>query len=331
MKRRMLQFFAVLAFSTSLFTLTSCGSSDAAAPGDNSEAATPVNGGNSENEVTDTNAVGSRDSTPIILTTTADGSNLLEGNASQIDLSNTSKGYIMVKYTGSAEKVKAQLTFQGSEPYTYDLTPGDDYAAFPITSGNGSYTLTINENIADTKYAVVDTAAFDVALEDELLPFLHPSQYVNYTADSEAVALGAELAKSANSDLEALENIYNYVIGNVTYDFELAENVKTFYIPDIDTTLNTGKGICFDYAVLMTAMLRTQGIPTQLVLGYAGEAYHAWISVYTDETGWISNVIEFDGNDWVLMDPTFASTNSNSPDILEYIGDGKNYNALYFY
>lgn len=60
----------------------------------------------------------------------------------------------------------------------------------------------------------------------------------------------------------------------------------------------------------MTAMLRSQGIPTKLEIGYSGEAYHAWISTWIDEIGWVDNVIEFDGTSWTLMDPTLAANNS---------------------
>ncbi len=35
----------------------------------------------------------------------------------------------------------------------------------------------------------------------------------------------------------------------------------------------------------MTAMLRSQGIPTKLEIGYSGEAYHAWISTWIDGVG----------------------------------------------
>ena len=41
-------------------------------------------------------------------------------------------------------------------------------------------------------------------------------------------------------------------------------------LPSVDETLKTKKGICFDYAALMTAMLRSQGIPTKLEIGYQG-------------------------------------------------------------
>ena len=71
--------------------------------------------------------------------------------------------------------------------------------------------------------------------------------------------------------------------------------------------MKTGKGICFDYASLMAALLRSQGIPTKLVVGYSGDAYHAWISVYLDEIGWVDKIIEFDGKSWSLIDPTPVS------------------------
>jgi transglutaminase-like putative cysteine protease len=81
----------------------------------------------------------------------------------------------------------------------------------------------------------------------------------------------------------------------------------------------------------MVAMLRSQGVAAKLVVGYAGTAYHAWINVYTKETGWIEAVIYFDGTDWKLMDPTFASTGKSSRSVMEFINDPANYTAKYVY
>ena len=80
----------------------------------------------------------------------------------------------------------------------------------------------------------------------------------------------------------------------------------------------------------MSAMLRSQGIPTKLVVGYSGDAYHAWISVYLKETGWVDKIIEFNGKSWTLMDPTLAASNSRSS-VQKYIGDGSNYTVKYSY
>ena len=44
-----------------------------------------------------------------------------------------------------------------------------------------------------------------------------------------------------------------------------------------------------------------------------------------------SGKIYFNGTEWKLMDPTFASSSNNSESVLEYIGNGENYTAKYLY
>ena len=175
-----------------------------------------------------------------------------------------------------------------------------------------------------------NTYDVDVQIENEFLPFLYPNQYVDFNADSQAVAKGSELAANTWSDLEVVQNIYNFVIKNISYDTEKATSVSYGYIPNVDDTLTSGTGICFDYAALMAAMLRSQNIPTKLEVGYSGDAYHAWISTYIDETGWVDNIIEFDGHDWQIMDPTLAASN-DSESVKKYVGDGSHYVVKYSY
>ena len=128
-----------------------------------------------------------------------------------------------------------------------------------------------------------------------------------------------------------MEKVYNFVVGNLTYDKEKAATVQSGYLPVLDTVLAEKKGICFDYAALMAGMLRSQGVPCKLVVGYAGTAYHAWISVWSEATGWVDGAIFFDGTTWQRMDPTFASTGRQSQAIMQYIGDGTNYTVKYLY
>ena len=103
------------------------------------------------------------------------------------------------------------------------------------------------------------------------------------------------------------------------------------YVPDLDRLLSSKSGICFDYASLMTAMLRSLGIPAKLIFGYTGQNYHSWLNIYTTETGWINAMISFDGKTWKLMDPTFAATSGEDQSIMDYIGDSGNYLAKYVY
>lgn len=259
----------------------------------------------------------------------ASGSVVYGSEAISIDASNTGEGYVMVKYAGASEQVRLQITIPGGTVYTYALAIGQ-YETFPLTGGNGSYHMDVLEHAYDDMYALAFSQDIEVTLNDEFKPFLYPNQYAWYTQESQAVQYGLQLSESSPDDLAYVENVYHYIIENVTYDKEKAENVQPNYLPNIDETMSTGKGICFDYASLMTAMLRSQGIPTRLEIGYSGEAYHAWISVYLKEAGWVDNVIEFDGTDWTLMDPTLGASN-NKKSVEKYIGDGSNYVVKYSY
>lgn len=272
---------------------------------------------------------GARPSDPVVYIPEAPGTSLIGADPLIIDVSNCSSGYVMAKYSGIAEKANIQITGSDGVSYKYFLTPSDSYTPLPLTAGDGSYQIDGYENISGNEYAVLFRQTMDVRLEDELLPFLYPSQYVNFNTDSQAVLAASETVQSASDDLEAVEDIYHFVIGSVVYDEEKAENVTSGYLPDVDETLSSGKGICFDFAALTAAMLRSQDIPTRLEIGYSGSIYHAWISVYLEETGWIDNIIEFRGDGWTRMDPTFAASNENSEKILEYIGDGSNYTTQY--
>lgn len=271
-----------------------------------------------------------RDSTPKVLTPSADGVTVYQNDFASIDASNTSQGYVMVKYNGANEKVKLQITCPDQSCYTYLISDRGAYDTFPLTAGNGSYTLQVLENVAGDTYTVSLTQSINVSIEDEFLPFLYPNQYVNFHADSQAVSKGSDLAKDTYSDLDVVQNIYNYVIKNISYDTEKAQNVSYGYVPDIDDTLSSKKGICFDYAALMTSMLRSQNIPTKLEVGYSGDAYHAWISTYIDDKGWVDDIIQFDGDTWQIMDPTLAATNDSAA-VKKYVGDGSHYVVKYTY
>ena len=247
-----------------------------------------------------------------------------------MDASNIGEGYIMVQYFGSADKAKMLVTTPNGTQYTYTLLPGDTYESFPLSGGNGLYHVEILEHAYDDMYATAFAQDLDVVLNDEFKPFLYPNQYAWYTQESKATNYAIELSQQSSDDLNFVENVYHYVIENISYDKELAENVPSGYIPDIDETMRTQKGICFDYASLMASMLRSQGIPTKLEVGYSGTAYHAWIDVYLKESGWIDKIIEFDGKNWSLMDPTLAAGNNRSS-VGKYIGDGSNYTVKYSY
>lgn len=247
-----------------------------------------------------------------------------------IDASNASQGYVMVRYSGSRNRIKIQVS-KGASVYTYDLNARDAYEVFPFSEGNGTYTVKVLENVRDSQYSQVFSQDINVSLSDQFLPFLYPNQYVNFTENSAAVRTGAQVAAPAADAIGVVTNVYNYVTENIAYDTAKATSVQSGYLPDVDSVLASRKGICFDYAALMTAMLRSQDIPTKLVIGYTGSLYHAWVNVYIDNVGWVDNIIYFDGQNWSLMDPTFGASAGKDESVKQYIGNGSNYQAKYSY
>ena len=267
---------------------------------------------------------------PHKVTVEAPGTLEKRGGGAVIDYSNTRDGYVMVCFPQpSQQRLKVQVKGPGTT-YTYNLTP-EKWTAFPLSDENGAYQVTVYQNVTGSKYAALLSVQLEVTLSDPFAPFLRSNQYVDFDAAPHAVDKADALTAGLTDPVKKVEAIYDFVVQTLRYDRELAATVQSGYLPALDQVLERGKGICFDYAALMTGMLRSQDIPTKLVVGYAGQAYHAWISVWTEQTGWVDGVIFFDSNGWHRMDPTFASSGGSSSDILAYIGDGANYVAKYFY
>lgn len=270
-----------------------------------------------------------RDNTPKCLIPEASGVVVYSNDFVSIDASNVSEGYIIVEYLGSSDDVKLQITGPDYMTYTYNIC-NNTQEAFPISSGNGTYIIGVFENVEGTQYATIFNDSYDYTVTNELGAFLYPNQYVKFNSESKVVALAKDLVAPAHDDLEAINYIFNYVISNITYDTDKAANVESGYIPDVDHILDIKTGICLDYAAVMTSMLRSQQIPCRMEVGYAGEAYHAWISAYADNIGWINGIVEFDGSSWSLMDPTIAA-NSGAKELKSFIGSGDNYMTKFIY
>ncbi len=88
-----------------------------------------------------------------VRTPIASGVTVYKNDKATLDASNTSEGYLMVKYTGSVGKIKVQISKNGSETYTYDLNNSGVYEVFPLSEGNGSYQVKVFENIQGNQYS----------------------------------------------------------------------------------------------------------------------------------------------------------------------------------
>lgn len=274
-------------------------------------------------------------SPPYIITPTADGGKVYSNDDALIDASNSSQGYLMIRLK-KAMSGSYRILVNADDinvRYTFQLNSSGNYEVIPLTEGSGKYTVNVLKVTSAGKGTVMFKQSLSVSVADSFLPFLTPNQFCMYDAGSSCVALSSKLCGGNKDTIAKTAAIYDYVINNISY-VSTAENGANGYIPVPDTVLANKSGICFDYASLMAAMLRSQKIPTKVVVGYAGDIYHAWISVYVDGSGWIDGYIYFDGNSWNRMDPTFAASAKDDADYkntVDFISNGSNYSVMYYY
>ncbi len=260
----------------------------------------------------------------------APGASAFSCDKGNVDYSNAAEGYISAYYGGSASKAKLLILF-GDVTYNYDVKPGvTEY--FPLSCGNGSYTVKFYENIEGQRYAGLLEGTFEAKLNSATAPFTYSNQYVYYTKKSSCVKKAAEACAGKTDKIEKLAAIFKWITDNITYDYDLAATVQSGYVPDPDSVLKKKSGICFDYSSLFAAMARSQGIPTRLVIGYAAtDIYHAWNEVYTEQTGWISPELLLKNKGYNIVDSTFYASAQDKESISEYISDGSNYYSIYYY
>lgn len=254
--------------------------------------------------------------------------NAAEGNDKvKVDLSACNQGYVAVS-AKSEKRMKFQV-IHGETTYTYDIRSDGTPSVFPLQSGDGEYVFRAMENVEGKKYAQALLLSRQVTLDDPFQPFLRPSDYSRFSEDSLCVREAAVISRTAQTQVEVVSAVYAYINSSIRYDHEKATRVKSGYLPDPNETLQTRKGICFDYAALAAAMLRSQGVPCKLVFGYVApnELYHAWNMFYTEETGWVTVSFKANGQDWTRLDLTFTANGQDDA----FIGDGSNYTDLYYY
>lgn len=139
---------------------------------------------------------------------------------------------------------------------------------------------------------VLTSAVFDPG-QRELTPledydYRHPTIYA--PAD-EAICRFAGPHVVDGDPLGTARALMEAIFRSVKYE-RGATDVKT----TADDVIRLGRGVCQDFAHLMIAACRCQGIPARYVSGYLYDpaffgdsaATHAWVDVFISEQGWVS-------------------------------------------
>ena len=222
--------------------------------------------------------------------------NASAANGTTIDTTNAKYGFVTVNYTSNA-KLKVGIQYGSGKTAYRDCPSGT--TSFALDQGNGTYTVSVCQNLSGTSYRVVASQTMRVTIDSANAPYLISTSEVPFTAGDAVTTKAAELCKNAKTDEQKVVAIYNFIAGRYTYDQALADRITSgqvkSYIPSPTATLSGTKGICYDFASLFAAMCRSQNIPCTLTKGYAGSSYHAW------------NKVNISGN-WYQIDMTYAVT-----------------------
>jgi hypothetical protein len=162
--------------------------------------------------------------------------------------------------------------------------------------GKGVYKITVLQNVSGNKYKPLTTKSVEVDKVDLQYMFSHQSFLVSFNDAMKSISDYDKLLADKSADSAKIETVYNDLVKNYSYDFAKVKTLPNDYVPWIDDMYGSKKGICYDYAALLAGVLRSQGIPTKLVMGYAPNVkeYHAWNEILIDD-------------DWVVVDTTYDS------------------------
>jgi len=198
--------------------------------------------------------------------------------------SDLSSGVVSIKVSSVSESKLLFLVEKDGIRYTYPIVD-TDVNSFPLQLGNGTYTVRLMQNIEGNSYKELTKSTVSLNLEDSDVVFLNSIQDIEWN-ENQAVALKAKaLTVGLASDEQKIKAIYSYITKNYKYDYSKAKNVTSGYFPNVESLFLSETGICYDYAAVFAAMMRSVDIPTKLVKGYAvptKDVYHAWNEVLVD-------------------------------------------------
>ena len=129
--------------------------------------------------------------------------------------------------------------------------------------------------------------------------------------EDEIKETAAKITRHYDTDYEKVVALHDWVCENLYYDNDSlsSDEIPPYYALDV---LHSKKAVCRGYATLMAALCRAEGIPCNVVTGYAlgisGDKEWSEETATTDEQNHAWNEVYVDGR-WVIVDTTWDSGN----------------------
>ncbi len=219
---------------------------------------------------------------------------------------------ITVKNTGDTRSTGIRLQvpllsgsslYQGQAGDTFSIEPSEIQTQQGIRIGvfalgdlepGAQIILELRYNVATSVIQFFDDY---VPVKTGNLPtvYLQPDKKIQ-SNNRQITSLSARLTNGLDSDWEKAKAITHWVSQNIIYDASAANRNGGAL-----QALQTGRGVCEDYATLSAALARAAGIPARVAYGYADSGRrwppvgafslsgfrHAWVEYYLDGYGWV--------------------------------------------
>jgi hypothetical protein len=181
--------------------------------------------------------------------------------------------------------VRTHLDADGNVLADYKLQPHQQLTVRTDVSGQVNYLeydLSASKKKADIPAALVKQ-------------YTGSSQY--WQTSGEVASEAHKLVDDQAPVINNVKAVYQYVIDKLTYNKDKINfNIRQGAQKALDDPKNA---VCLEYADLMIAMLRSQGIPARMPVGYGysgdlktsagvSDSLHAWVEAYVPGIGWMT-------------------------------------------
>lgn len=173
----------------------------------------------------------------------------------------------------------------------------------PTLYSGDTYSVTSREPIADRSVLADETGTAPESIRDRYLQ-------VPSSTDQRVVNLAGDITQDTSTNYEQANAIKRWLETNKEYSLNV-DNPRGNLVNEF--VLHANEGYCTYYASSMAVMLRSQGVPARMVVGYtSGQrvAQGEWVVRGTDSHAWVEVYVPDRG--WVRFDPTPAAPRSST-------------------
>ena len=195
--------------------------------------------------------------------------------------------------------------FKISTKIPYTMEPGEnDFIKFDISELLPGKSIEINVSYTALLFGLdyfsrIDADKIEEYTDKELFnKFTQPERDIEVD-NPEIRELSKKIVGEETNPFWKAFRIYSWITDTIAYDYEKGSAVegREERLTGALLTLQTKKGICYDYAKLFVALARAAGVPSRYVTLYVQRdkvVGHAYAEIYLPPYGWIP------------LDPTFG-------------------------